>query len=119
MLRATLELTLANPVSGVRDDKADIQVLGVLADLGAKSPAFPGAVGLLTIEPGASGLLQIEVFGPVGSWFGPNGLKPTLLLGIAPEGGTFARPEFFSTRSPTGRPRLRITYATSSRPGFP
>lgn len=119
VLRATLELTLVEPVSGVPDDKADIQVLTVLADLGAKSPSFSGAVGLLTIEPGTSGLQQIEVFGPVGAWFGPNGLKSTLLLGLAPEGGTFARPEFFSTRSATGRPRIRITYAVSSRPGFP
>ena len=119
VLRATLELTLAAPVSGIRNDKAAIQVLTALLDVGAKSPAFPNAVGSLTIEPGASGLQQIEVFGPVGAWFGPGGLKPTLLLGLAPEGGTFARPEFFSTRSPTGRPRLRITYATSSRPGFP
>jgi hypothetical protein len=119
VLRATLELTLTAPVSGIRDDKAAIQVLTALLDVGAKSPAFPNAVGSLTIEPGASGLQQIEVFGPVGSWFGPGGLKPTLLLGLTPEGGTFARPEFFSTRALTGRPRLRITYATSSRPGFP
>jgi len=119
VLRATLELTLAAPVSGVRDDKAAVQVLNALADLGAKSPPFPGAVGSLTIEAGATGLQQIEVFGPVGTWFGPEGLTPTLLLGITPEGGTFARPEFFSTRAATGRPRLRITYAVSSKPGFP
>ena len=119
VLRATLELTLATPVLGVRDDKATIQVLNALADLGAKSPPFPGAVGALTIQPGASGLQQIEVFGPVGTWFGPEGLTPTLLLGLTPEGGTFARPEFFSSRSVTGKPRLRITYAVSSKPGFP
>lgn len=119
VLRATLELTLATPISGIRDDKAAIQVLTALLDVGAKSPAFPNAVGALTVEAGMSGLQRIEVFGPVGAWFGPGGLKPTLLLGITPEGGTFARPEFFSTRSEAGRPRLRITYATSSRPGFP
>jgi hypothetical protein len=119
VLRATLELTLAVPLSGVRDDKSDIQVLTALVDVGAKSPSFSGTVGSLTITTGASGVQRIEVFGPVGTWFGPGGLKPTLLLGITPEGGTFARPEFFSSRSSTGRPRLRITYATSARPGFP
>ena len=119
VLRATLELTLTGPVSGVRDDRAAIQVLTALLDVGAKSPPFPGAVGSLSIEPGATGVQQIEVYGPVATWFGPGGLKPVLLLGLTPEGGTFARPEFFSTRSPTGKPRLRITYAVSSRPGFP
>lgn len=119
VLRATLELTLTGPVPGVRDDRAAIQVLTALLDVGAKSPPFPGAVGSLTLQAGATGLQQIEVYGPVATWFGPGGLKPTLLLGLTPEGGTFARPEFFSTRSPTGKPRLRITYAVSSHPGFP
>lgn len=119
VVRATLELTPAIPVPGLPNDPATIQVLAALVDVGAKSPAFSGAVGSARLEAGATGVQQIEVLGPVGTWFGPNGLKTTLLLGLAPEGGTFSRPEFFSTRSPTGRPRLRLTYAQSSRPGFP
>ena len=119
VLRATLELTLAHPVEGLPADPATIQVLAALVDVGAKSPAFGGAVGSRSLEAGLTGLQTIEVAGPVSTWFGPSGLAPTLLLGLAPEGGTFTRAEFFSTRSLMGAPRLRITYAVPSRSGFP
>ncbi len=119
VIRATLELTLARPVQGLPNDPATAQALATLVDVGAKSPAFSGAVGVRSLEAGQTGVQKIEVFGPVGTWFGPNGLTPSLLLGLAPEGGTFTRAEFLSSRSPTGGPRLRITYAVPSRSGFP
>ncbi len=119
VVRATLELTPAVPVLGLPNDPATIQVLATLLDVGAKSPAFGGTVGSHQIETGATGVQRIEVLGPVGTWFGPNGLTTSLMLGLVPEGGTFSRPEFLSTRAATGRPRLRITYAQSARPGFP
>jgi hypothetical protein len=119
VVRATLELTPAVPVPGLPRDDATIQVLAALVDVGAKSPAYSGAVGSMPIKTGATEVQKIEVLGPVGTWFGPNGLTTTLLLGLAPEGGSFSMPQFFSSRAATGRPRLRITYAQSSRPGFP
>jgi hypothetical protein len=119
VIRATLELTPARPVEGLPNDLAAIQVLAALVDVGAKSPAFSGAVGTIALEPGATEVQLVEVLGPVSTWFGPGGLPTTLLLGLAPEGGTFTLAEFLSTRSGTVKPRLRITYAVSSRPGFP
>ena len=119
VVRATLELTPTGPVPGLPHDPAVLQVLAPLVDIGAKSPAFGGAAGLANIDPGATGVLRVEVGGPVSTWFGPNGLPTALLLGLAPEAGTFARPEFHSTRSSSGRPRLWITFAQSARPGFP
>ncbi len=119
VVRATLEMTLAHPVLGLPNDPASVQALAALVDVGAKSPAFSGAVGTQSLEAGLSGLQRIEVLGPVSSWFGPNGLTPTLVMGLAPEGGTFTQAEFLSTRAPMGAPRLRLTYAVPSRAGFP
>lgn len=119
ILRATLELTPAVPVVGLANDPAEVHARAVLIDVGAKSPAFGGAAGVLLLQSGATSAQAIEVGGPVSTWLGSAGLTSALLLGIVPEGGTFSRPEFFSSRSPTGAPRLRITYAVSSFPGFP
>jgi hypothetical protein len=55
----------------------------------------------------------------VNLWLGPHGTTPTLLLGLSPEGGTFSRPEFFSTRSGSGAPRIHLTYALPTHPGQP
>jgi len=107
------------PLKGLPNDPAELQTRAVLIDVGAKSPAFAGTVGLYLLRTEVTEVQSFEVRGPVSTWFGPGGLTPTLLLGLAPEGGTFSRPEFFSSLAPAGAPRLRLTYATSARPGFP
>jgi len=119
ILRATLELTPVVPIVGLPNDPAVVHVRAVLVDVGAKSPAFSGAVGVQQLPTGSTAVQIVEVGDPVSSWLGAAGLSPALLLAIVPEGGTFSRPEFFSSRGPTGVPRLRITYALSSYPGFP
>ena len=119
VIRATLELTPVGPLKGLPNDPAELQTRAVLIDVGAKSPAFAGTVGLYLLRTEVTEVQSFEVRGPVSTWFGPGGLTPTLLLGLAPEGGTFSRPEFFSSLAPAGAPRLRLTYATSARPGFP
>ncbi|HLG04698.1 MAG TPA: hypothetical protein VI383_00985 [Gemmatimonadales bacterium] len=122
IIRATLELVPSQPLIGLLNDPSELQVRAVLVDFGAKSPAFAGAAGTAILESGSGDTVRVEVRGPVATWLGPGGLTPSLLLGLAPEGGTFSRPEFFSTRSPgggAGAARLRITYAVASRPGFP
>jgi hypothetical protein len=45
---------------------------------------------------------------------GPNGLPSTVLIGLAPEGGSFYLPVFKSTRAAEGKPRLRLTYMLPS-----
>jgi len=62
---------------------------------------------------------SVDVRDVVTPWLGKNGTIPALLLGLAPEGGTFSRPEFFSTLAGAAAPRLRITYALPTHPGHP
>lgn len=115
LIRATLELTPEVPITGLRGDAAAIDVVGVTKDIGAKSPAAQGAqsTGLLPQET-SSAVIGIDMRSVVERWRGPNGLPSTLFLGLAPEGGSFYLPVFKSTRSPTGTPRLRLTYMLPS-----
>ncbi|HEX7024029.1 MAG TPA: hypothetical protein VF187_04340 [Gemmatimonadales bacterium] len=119
ILRATLELTPSIPLLGLPNDLASLQVRGVLADVGAKSPYIAnfGASGIIPVE--VSSVVSVDAREIVATWFGPDPPPSALFVGLTPEGGTFALPEFFSTRSGTGAPRLRITYALPSRPGHP
>jgi len=120
IIRATLELTPAVPIRGLRNDPAALQVRGILVDLGAKSPVLSNLSVTTPSKANDTEVQQVEVLSIVSAWLGKNNFVPTaLLMGIAPEGGSFGRPEFFSSRSGMGTPGLRITYALPSRPGHP
>lgn len=120
VLRATLELTPAIPLRGLRSDSPSLEIRGLLADLGAKSPALATIGASVPIPTGQTEVLDVDVRDIVVTWFGATSTPPTaIFLAILPEGSTFSRPEFFSTRAPGGAPRLRITYALPSRPGHP
>lgn len=119
IVRATLELTLAEPLRGLPNDPGDLQIRGVLVDLGAKSPALAGLTASAQLLAGATGVQSVELRHVIATWVGSSGLTQALLLGLAPEGGTFSRPEFFSTLAASDGPRLRITYALSTHPGQP
>ncbi|HEU5218343.1 MAG TPA: hypothetical protein VFU23_06780 [Gemmatimonadales bacterium] len=120
VLRATLELTPALPVPGLRNDPVQLQVRGVLVDLGAKSPSLSSLFAVGTVLESATTVQELEVLSIVSAWFGPDNTSPTtLFLGVSPEGGSFGRPEFISSLDPANGPRLRITYALPSRPGHP
>ena len=119
VLRATLELTPAGPIKGLPGDPGTIQFRGVLVDLGAKSPALAGVAASLPVLAGMTGVVSADVRSIVATWFTAKPPPSTLFMGLSPEGGTFARPEFLSTLAPSGGPRLRITYALPSRPGHP
>jgi hypothetical protein len=120
VLRATLELTPTIPLRGLRSDSPSLEIRGVLTDLGAKSPAIATVAANVPIPTGQTDVLEADVRDIVVTWFGSTSTPPTsLFLAILPEGATFSRPEFFSTRAAAGAPRLRITYALPSRPGHP
>lgn len=119
VIRATLELTPADSIKGLRNDPGKLQVRGVLADIGAKSPALGNIAATADLSSGATAVQQIDLASVISTWFGPNGVTQTLLLGLAPDGGTFSRPEFFSTLSGSTAPRIRLTYALPSHPGHP
>jgi len=119
ILRATLELTPSGPLLGLKGGPATLEIRGVLADVGAKSPYLSGLNASVSLPVNATEVQSIDIRSIVGIWFVAGAPPSSLVVGINPEGGSFATPEFFSTRSPAGRPRIRITYALPSQPGHP
>jgi hypothetical protein len=110
LVRATLELVPAEPLYGVRNDAAALEVRGVTSDLGAKStPVFSFRIPQALPE-GTQDTVRVDVANIVNLWAGANPLPQVLYLSLAPEAGSFHQPVFFSTRSAQGAPRLRITY---------
>ena len=98
-------------------------VRGVAADLGAKSPPL-GAAGLLIkggLGQGTTNATQADMFSLVSQWQVAGGPPPGGFIAHLdePPGGGFMQPVFYSTRSPTGQPRLRLTYGLPTRPGRP
>lgn len=111
LARATLELTPTGPFVGFPGDSAFVDVFGVRADFGAKSPAGPlGGRRLLVM--GSADSVSIDVVSELQSWqFERLPHPPVLTIRHSGEGANYIEPEFHSTRSaPALRPRLRITY---------
>ena len=112
LLRVTLELTLAQPAGGLPGDTALVVARDVLGDLGRKSPLYFNLESLAQVD-GVQDSLSIDVTSLVKNWQSSSGVPELLVLSLRPEASSFSRPVFFSTRSPTGRPRLRISYTLS------
>jgi hypothetical protein len=113
LIRVTLELLPAAPAAGLYGDTAYIQVRPVLADLGSKSPASTDGL-FVSVEPivaAAADTLRVEVRRAVSLWQGADPLPSAFLLQLLPEGSSFSRATFGSSRSPGLVPRLRVTYA--------
>ena len=119
LLRATLELTLLDTLPGLPGDPGNLDLRGIIADFGAKSPIIAGAVASLSLAAGTTGIVSADVRNVVSLWFLPDGPPSALFLRVSPEGGTFTLPEFASTRAATGAPRIRVTYARPTQPGHP
>ncbi len=109
VIRATLELEPLDSLFGLRGDSAIVQVRNLLADFGAKSPPATTLVGQRRIAPDGDTTITVEVTSLVRQWQGSSPLPSTLLVALAPEGSTFMRGEFGSTRDGVS-PRLTITY---------
>jgi hypothetical protein len=121
IVRATLELTPARPIIGLPTDPSAIQTLAVIADLGAKSPfastATDVAAGFIrqdTLSAVQSDTVRIEMTRIVQLWQSSRSRPQSIFLRQVPEGASFARAAFFSTRSPSAgvlvAPRIRITF---------
>jgi hypothetical protein len=116
IVRATLELTPARPIIGLPTDPSMVQTLAVVGDLGAKSP-LTNDVNFIrqdTLPPVQSDTVKIEMTRIVQLWQSSRTRPQSIFLRMIPEGATFGRAAFFSTRSPSGgvlvAPRLRITF---------
>jgi hypothetical protein len=120
IVRATLELTPVRPILGLPTDPAVLQIIPLVGDLGAKSPLTSDTTfvrqGILPAVQ--SDTVQIEATRIVQLWQSARTRPQSVFLRLIPEGATFARAVFHSTRSrvPAGTlvaPRLRITYQRS------
>jgi hypothetical protein len=120
IVRATLELTPVEPISGLPTDPAVLQALGLATDLGGKSPLRGprlGAIPTDTVEAGATAV-SLEVVRLMELWLGSTTIPSALVVSLAIptlEAASFSRPIFYSTRAADVnlRPRLRISYLRS------
>ena len=108
--RATLELTPADTIRGLRGDSAIVDVDGIIADFGAKSPQS-GLAGFRVLTLNSADTVRIEVGTEVKNWQRATlAHPPAFVLTLNPEGASFTEPRFYSTRSASGHPRLHVTY---------
>lgn len=115
ILRATLELTPAAPYTGLPGDPPQIEVRGLVRDLGAKSTPSLFVRSASTLPQEGVDVLQVDVRGIVELWRLGIDFPSTLVAALAPEGASFHQPVFHSSRSAGGTPRLRITYLIPAR----
>lgn len=114
IIRATLELDGVAPVVGIPGDSVRIDVRGLLADFGLKSPIV-GDRGANAYMRNGDRNLSVDVASLVTLWQGSTPLPAALRLELGNEWSSFLQPVFRSSRSASGGPRIRITY----RPPFP
>jgi hypothetical protein len=114
ILRATLELDGVAPVVGIPGDSVRINVRGLLADFGLKSPIV-GDRGATTYMRNGEQDLSVDIASLVTLWQGATPLPAAIRLDLGEEWSSFLQPVFHSSRSASGGPRIRITY----RPQFP
>jgi hypothetical protein len=113
IVRATLELVPRSPMLGLPSDPARLRAKALLADLGAKSPVTTDEqfISTDTLAVGSADTVRLDVTQIVRLWQSTSERPEAVFLSLLPEGGSFTRPVFGSTRSGTiGPPRLRITY---------
>lgn len=108
--RATVELTLTQPLVGLAGDSADLAVRAVLSDLGAKSPTAAASGATTKLGPGGAGTIEFDITSAVRAWLGEDGLPPAVMLILTPEAASFLRPVFASTRAGGPVPKVHITY---------
>lgn len=113
LVRVSLELLPTAPIAGLTGDTAFVQVRPLLADLGSKSPASTDGlfISFVAIPAGLSDTVRTEVRRAVSLWQGEDPLPSAFLLQVLPEGSSFTRATFGSSRTPGLSPRLRVTYA--------
>ena len=123
IVRATLEITPVRPILSLHGDPSILQAVPVAGDIGAKSPVSTDTTALRqgtdTLPVVQSDTIRLNVTRFVQVWQASSARPQSIFLRIAPEAATFARAQFFSTRShgpdpsvPVA-PRLRITYQRS------
>jgi hypothetical protein len=113
LVRVTLELLPHSAIPGLPRDTAFLQARPLLADFGGKSPAGTDGffIAIAPLLDGQTDTVRLEVRRAVSLWQGSAGLPPAFMLQLFPEGSSFTRATFGSSRTVGFSPRLRVTYA--------
>jgi hypothetical protein len=123
VVRATLLLVPVIPAVGPPRDSIRLRADPMTADVGAKSPIVVNTdtlqQELVRIPPGWSDTVRLDITRLVRAWQGDSTFPRSLMLRVAPEGGTVSEVRFHSSRSAVGRPALRLTYVPITAAGAP
>ena len=114
--RATLLLLPERGALGGPGDTLLLQSFGLTADVGPKSPFFALPLdsidrNLARVPVGSTDTIRIDVTRILQTWQNDSSLPRAMLLRVSPEAGTTGEFWLRTSRSPTGAPALRITYA--------
>jgi hypothetical protein len=111
IIRASLELVPVTPILGLANISSTLVAVGLLSDLGAKSPTTSDITASATFSIPTGNVLSIEVLRILKLWQGTNGRPSALFVALTPEGSSFSVPVFGSSSGdPAYQPRLRIEY---------
>ncbi|HWC74011.1 MAG TPA: hypothetical protein VG454_08740 [Gemmatimonadales bacterium] len=110
IVRATLILVPVEAVRGAPADSFQIRSVGVLADVGAKSPNTGVTTGKVTIHMNAPDTVRMELTDLVRNWVTDTTQTRAFMLGQVPEAASYTQMRFYSSRTPAFRPGLHITY---------
>jgi hypothetical protein len=115
LVRVTLELIPTAPMNGLPNDPAFLEARIVLSDLGAKSALSQSTFAEFELPEASSDTVNFEIVSLLSAWQTIPTIPHALSLSLTPEGSSFTRATFGSTRTPGKKPRLKVTYAVPFR----
>jgi hypothetical protein len=115
LVRVTLELIPTAPMDGLPNDPAFLEARIVLSDLGAKSSLSQSTFAEFELAEASSDTVNFEIVSLLSAWQTIPTIPHALSLSLTPEGSSFTRATFGSTRTPGKKPRLKVTYAVPFR----
>jgi hypothetical protein len=115
LVRVTLELIPTAPINGLPNDPAFLEARIVLSDLGAKSSLSQSTFAEFELPEASSDTVSFEIVSLLSAWQTIPTIPHALSLSLTPEGSSFTRATFGSTRTPGMTPRLKVTYAVPFR----
>jgi len=115
LVRVTLELIPTAPMNGLPNDPAFLEARIVLSDLGAKSSLSQSTFAEFELPEASSDTVKFEIVSLLSAWQTIPTIPHALSLSLTPEGSSFTRATFGSTRTPGMKPRLKVTYAVPFR----
>ncbi len=115
LVRATLELVPTAPFNGLPNDPAFLEARIILSDLGAKSALSQSTFAEFELPEASSDTVEFEIVGLLSAWQTIPDIPHGIALSLTPEGSSFTRATFGSSRTPGMAPRLKVTYAVPFR----